>query len=735
MARMSNKKKAATIKSLWEKSNGAARRKWQNISQKSHEFYLNEQLSANEIKDLEESGMPTFIINRITPVIEMMKFFVTSNNPRWQAVGTESSDIDIAAIHSDIASYCWGLSGGKSLFANVIQDSLTKGVGYFFVDVDPDMDRGMGEVVIRRVDPFDVYVDPMSRDQLFRDAAYIIIKKNLPKRHLIEMFPDHKAKIKKASGSNDSSNGMFSDRDLGQSEIIDAVNIGDEAYDPETSEREEVLELYEAYTKEKLPYYNVVVQLPITEERADNAKQLVDAKIKEYSDEKEVEMKEGMQGIQASLQNGEIIEERAILEIDKLQKAIADDVDGFASQLYASLEEKLSKTETKVMSEKEYLLAKESSQIGPSIVEAVKFYDTRVKVCCVLGDVLLYEYYLSNTEYPIVPICYTYTGSPYPMSAVTPLVGKQQEINKAHQIMLHNANLASNLRWIYQEGSIDEEEWEKYSSAPGALLKFRQGFEPPSPIQPMPINNAFYTVTQQGKADIEYMSGVYSAMQGDTSAQHETYRGMLAVDEHGTRRIKAWLQTMIEPSLEHLGGVFAETARDTYQAQKVFRIVQPQADDGEHERSSRINVPLYNDFGDVIGRWNDYASSQFDVRYVGGSTMPVNRWALIEEYFKWFQSGLIDDIAMLGETDIRNKEEIVERKSLYAQLQSQLEQMKEELDMKDSNIQTLQRQLIQAGVKGRVQAAEADIRKDVYETKAQQKVLRSKMKDSAKKSE
>lgn len=732
---MNNKKKAGIVKSLWERANGAARRKWQSVAQRSHEFYLNEQLTAEEMKNLEESGMPTFIINRITPVVEMMKFFVTSNSPRWQAVGTEGSDIDIAAVHSDIAAYCWSLSGGKSLFANIIQDSLTKGVGYFFVDVEPDMDRGMGEVILKRVDPFDVYVDPMSRDQLFRDASYIIIKKNLPKRHLEEMFPDHKRKIKKATGSNDSSSGMFSERDLGQSEIIDPINIGDEAYDPTTGDQEEVIDLYEQYSKEKLPYYNVVIKLPVTEKRAKTAKELVDAKIQEYSAEKQVEVKEGVQKIQMALESGEIIEERAQLEMEKMQQAVSDDIESYAQELYANLDEHLSKTETIVMSEKEYLLTKASSQMGPSIVDAVRFYDTRIKVCCVIGDTLLYEYYLANTEYPLVPICYTYTGSPYPMSAVTPLVGKQQEINKAHQIMLHNANLSSNLRWAYQEGSIDEEEWEKYSSAPGALLKYRQGFESPTPIQPMAINNAFYTITQQGKSDIEYMSGIYSAMQGDTSSQHETYRGMLAVDEHGTRRIKAWLQTMIEPSLEHLGSVFAETAQDTYQAQKVFRIVQPQADDSNEESSSRINVPLYNDFGDVIGKWNDYASSKFDVRYVGGSTMPVNRWALIEEYFKWFQAGLIDDIAMLGETDIRNKEEIVERKSLYAQLQQQVEQMKEELDMKDANVQTLQRQLVQAGIKGRVSAAEADIRKDVYETKAQQKLLRNQRKDNSKKNE
>ena len=80
-----------------------------------------------------------------------------------------------------------------------------------------------------------------------------------------------------------------------------------------------------------------------------------------------------------------------------------------------------------------------------------------------------------------------------------------------------------------------------------------------------------------------------------------------------------------------------------------------------------------DDYGKVISMYKDYAHARFDVRLVAGATMPVNRWALLEEYFRWFQAGLIDDIAMIGETDIRNKKSIVERKSIYSQMQQQLE--------------------------------------------------------------
>jgi len=296
--------------------------------------------------------------------------------------------------------------------------------------------------------------------------------------------------------------------------------------------------------------------------------------------------------------------------------------------------------------------------------------------------------------------------------------------------MLHNANLASNLRWMYEEGSVPEEEWEQYSSSPGALLKYRQGFTPPTPVLPAPINNAFYTITQEGKADAEYISGVPSSMMGFTQEQPETWRGLLANDEFGTRRLKAWMGSILEPCLEHLGRIFQQTSQLHYTVEKVFRIVQPEAGQTpqEQEKEVRINIPVYNDYGDSIGKFRDYATARFDVRIVAGATMPVNRWALLEEYFRWFQAGLIDDIAMISETDIRNKKRIIERKSLYSQLQGQVSQMEEALKDKEGTVETLERQLVQAGIKMKVGEASNEIRKDVIETESQQKLLRGMLK-------
>ena len=82
---------------------------------------------------------------------------------------------------------------------------------------------------------------------------------------------------------------------------------------------------------------------------------------------------------------------------------------------------------------------------------------------------------------------------------------------------------------------------------------------------------------------------------------------------------------------------------------------------------------------------------------------------------------------MLAETDIRNKETIMKRKSLYSQLQGQLEQLQETLSDREGTIETLERQLVQSGIKQKVLQADGEIRKAVVDTQAKAKIAAGNM--------
>ena len=714
-------KKVDQIRQLYHLADSSTRRQWQQINQKGYEFAHDEQLAANEKNSLEEQGMPTFTINRILPVVEMLNFYATANNPRWQAVGVEGSDTDVAAVLSDLADYVWHNSNGSTLYNNAVNDSVTKGIGYLLVTIDKDADNGMGEVVVQQPEPFDIFIDPKSRDMLFRDAAFVMIRKVLPKNHLMKIFPDQKRKIAN-SNSDDDSQTTYSIRSTGDGEqklftYNDDVD-SDLAITPK-GERDQLVEFFEVYEKIKISYINLFYRIPPDPEQLKAIKQQADVQMKEMQAEMEVGLLEQQQQMQEAVQAGEMLPERYELEMQKAQEMMQQQLQVAQQEIMSQLQAEASKIENKVITEKEFNILMKDPKIAQNVVDQVQFYSTRVKQTCLAGDKLLYEQVLPDTitEYPLVPFHYKWTGTPYPISAVSPLIGKQQEINKAHQIMVHNASLGSSLRWMYEEGSIDAEIWEKYSSSPGALLPIRPGVERPTPVIPAPLANAFFQIVQEGKGDMEYLAGIYSSMMGDSSQAGETYRGMLALDEYGTRRIKQWMSTSIEPALRQLGNIVLQFSQSTYSAYKRFRLIQPSAI--QEQREQEVNIPIYNDMGEAIGKSMDISTVKYDVRIIQGSTLPINRWAYLEELKQLMQLGVIDDIAVLAETDLKNKENIVKRKSLYSQLQGQVQQLSEAVKDKDGTIETLERQLVQAGIKQKVMQADVEINKKKEEVKSQ----------------
>tara|TARA_Y100001973_G_scaffold106557_1_gene185302 strand:+ start:348 stop:2651 length:2304 start_codon:yes stop_codon:yes gene_type:complete len=742
---MAKKNKAAEIRQLFDLSNNWTRKQWETVNQKGYEFAHDEQLSEAEKTALEEQGMPTFTINRILPVVEMLNFYATSNNPRWQAIGVEGSDSDVAAVISDLADYVWNNSHGSTLYANAINDSVTKGLGYLLVSVDKDADNGMGEVVIQQPETFDLYVDPKSRDMLFKDAAYIMIRKVLPKHHLIKLFPDSKRKIMKSS-SDQNIQSSRSSRAMGDDDqklfVYNDANDGSSQGITPSGEMDTLVEFFEVYEKIKVKYVNVFYRVPPSKEELEAIKQQCDVMVQEMAQEMQVQFLEQQKEMEAAVQAGKMLPERYKLEMEKAQQMMQQQLQAYQQECMSKLQSAQSRVENSIISDKEYKLFLKEESFTKNLIEAVPFYDSRIKQTCVAGDEILYEIVLPEMvkDYPIVPFHFKWTGTPYPISAVAPLIGKQKEINKAHQIMVHNASLGSSLRWMYEEGSIDPDIWEKYAASPGALLPIRPGIERPTPVMPAPLSSAFFQIVQQGKSDMEYLAGIYSSMMGDSSGSSETYRGMLALDEYGTRRIKQWMNTSIEPALKQLGQVVLQFCQGTYTANKRFRIIQPNAI--QEGKTQEINIPIYNDMGEAIGKSMDIQSAKYDIRIVSGSTLPINRWAYLEELKQLMQLGVIDDVAVLAETDLKNKEKIVQRKSLYAQLQGQLGQLQEALKDKEGTIETLERQLVQAGIKGKVMQAEVEINKkkeevksgmtkELLETSGKQKVLRNVLDNNA----
>jgi len=349
-------KRVSQIRQLFNLSNSFTRKQWEQINQKGYEFAHDEQLSKSEKDSLEEQGMPTFTINRILPVVEMLNFYATAKNPRWQAVGVEGSDTDVAAVLSDLADYVWYYSNGSTLYTNAVNDAVTKGIGYLLVTIDKDADNGMGEVVIQQPEPFDIFIDPKSRDMLFRDAAFVMIRKVLPKNHLMKIFPEHKRKIAN-SNSDDQSQTTYSMRSTGDGEqklFTYNDDVDSDLAITAKGEIDQLVEFFEVYEKIKVSYINLFYRIPPDPEQLKAIKQQADVQMKEMQAEMEVGLLEQQQQMQEAVQSGDMLPERYELEMQKAQDMMVQQLQVAEQEIMSQLQAEASKIENKIITEKEF---------------------------------------------------------------------------------------------------------------------------------------------------------------------------------------------------------------------------------------------------------------------------------------------------------------------------------------------------------------------------------------------
>ena len=706
-------KKAELLAQISERYDTSARKAWLQREQTSYDFRWGDQLSNKQKKTLQDSGFPDFIIDMISPQVRMLKYFITAGNPRWNAVGVEGSDIDIAFVFSSMIDYFWYISSGKLEFSKIIENTLTRSVGIFHLYEDPDLDQGMGEVVFESLEPINVKVDPASTDLLWRDAGGIMVEYKMARYQLMNKLPKFKNQIKAAS-SGSYSNPSYSQRDL-EDTITSQKEDYEEPINPETSEDDDMLAYRKFYTKIRVPFVKLYVKIPPDEEEIEVIQNEVDAYLKELTAEIEVQTLEKLTELKKAFEAGEIIEERFKLNAEKIQEESQQIIQTEINKIKSKLIDEKSKIDTYAVPEKEYKELIKVPDIKDNIVYKKDYFETKIKQQCAVEDKFLYERTMNISEYPVIGLPFEHTGTPQPCSAVDPLKGKQQEITRAHQILIHHANVSSNATWLAPKGMIDDKKhWEQYGSSASAVLEYNDDGtgRKPERSYPLPLNNAFFTLVQAGKQDIEYQSLINSSMMGDATKQPEPYRGMLANDEFGSRQIKSWMTNTLNPVLEHVGKVYQQMSQNFYTFNKVFRIVQPNTVGDLEAKEVEINNPIYGDYKTAIGKYNDYSSAKFDVRFIGGSTEPINRWALLQEYERYVDKKIISTRAFLVESDLPHKEKLIEEMDQIIQLQRAVEERDNKIEQLTGDVETLSRQNLQKDIKVKSSSIETELRKD-----------------------
>ena len=110
--------------------------------------------------------------------------------------------------------------------------------------------------------------------------------------------------------------------------------------------------------------------------------------------------------------------------------------------------------------------------IEQGFIQFAEVMQTRIKVTCCLGQIVLYEHVLNSDKYPVVPVPNVWTGTPYPMSDVGKNKSYQRYLNKVTSLITAHAQASAGLKLLIPEGSVhDVEELERDWANPNATIE------------------------------------------------------------------------------------------------------------------------------------------------------------------------------------------------------------------------------------------------------------------------
>ncbi len=377
------------------------------------------------------------------------------------------------------------------------------------------------------------------------------------------------------------------------------------------------------------------------------------------------------------------------------------------------------------------LLQDERMQLAveKGMIDIAKVMQTRIKLTCIVGQIVLYERVLDTDVYPIVPVPNIWTNTPYPMSDVRKNKDSQIYLNKILSLITSHAQASAGLKLLVPEGSVDNiEQLEKDWANPNATIEYDPSLGEPHFPAPQPMSGSILQLPAMIEKYIDLNMGIFEMMQGNTEVAPKTSSATMMLEDFGQRRSKSKLRD-IEGSLKRLGRVIYNLAKSHYNFKKTFRIIQPNNDLNEYT----INKRMYDDKTmELQSIENDISIGQFDIRVIGNSTMPSNKWGEWNIYMEAYQAGLIDKVEALKKQDIFDKAGVLQRTDMIAQLQQQLQGAQEQIKKLSGDLQTRDREAVHLRKAAEVEKFKGRLKETESSSKADQKLQVGRLSNAVK---
>ena len=255
---------------------------------------------------------------------------------------------------------------------------------------------------------------------------------------------------------------------------------------------------------------------------------------------------------------------------------------------------------------------------------------------------------------------------------VEQIMSPQHYVNELTNQIIDNAKNTANMQWIIDKNSGIGQG--KLTNRPGLVIRKTPGSEVRRDTPPA-MPNYVREQIEVLKKDIQDISGVFDSLKGEQQGSVTAASAILALQEASQARIRLKIKLM-EASLSELAQIVYSRMQQFWKLDRWVRITDVEGN------------PSFREIGTQVLQ-NDY-----DLKVMAGSTMPVNRNAMLDLMIRLAQTNgedglpLVDRKAVLEFLPTGDKKAITDRfAELQAQQQQQQAQQQEQAQMQQMQMQ------------------------------------------------
>ena len=256
---------------------------------------------------------------------------------------------------------------------------------------------------------------------------------------------------------------------------------------------------------------------------------------------------------------------------------------------------------------------------------------------------------------------------------VEQIMSPQHYVNELTNQIIDNAKNTANMQWIIDKNSGIGQG--KLTNRPGLVIRKTPGSEVRRDTPPA-MPNYVREQIEVLKKDIQDISGVFDSLKGEQQGSITAASAILALQEASQARIRLKIKLM-EASLSELAQIVYSRMQQFWKLDRWVRITDVEGN------------PSFREIGAQV------LSNDYDLKVMAGSTMPVNRNAMLDLMIRLAQTNgedglpLVDRKAVLEFLPTGDKKAITDR---FAELQAQQQQAQQQQLQQEQQMQMQQAQ-------------------------------------------